>query len=683
MRLLIRLSVATAVSCGLGAGLWAGLEFGAGIDLGTALGATAGLAAVLGCLTAVWAAQPVGDSAHRSRRHPGPGTGTLKAVTDFFTGRTDEWSEFSTSVRAAATRKQIRAAFIIHGMPGVGKSEFAQYAARQLVAKYSRRARRAGLEMLPRQVALHGLDGLERTDPKDDLRRLLDLDGPDSQRYSMTLDQLSAEWRKYLDDKFLILLLDNAVDEGQVVPFLPGGSWYVVLVTSRRVLQDLNTRGVRLFPLGVLQEADAVQLIKNITSRPLKERDQQAIEGIAKLCGYHPLAITLAVGPLARKSFISFADRLAQLSGTTNRLLKIDEYASKESGGVARSFDLSYTQLPDGRRLVLRRLGLAPVPVINIEAATALVNLPIDVVAADLDRLEAEALIEEGADGYRLHDLIRHYARSLAANDDAAENEAAVNRLLAYYLGAAAYVDSIFTRQLPPQAIELPAANVRHDFADLPTVISWARTELPNLLACADYVVHNAEGADRREEKTWVVLFAGALAGLLRNEGLWSRSIEFQTQALDAAEQLHVPLAVANALNERGLLHRLMGELEAAVTDLEQAIGICRETGGEAAETAEAHALNTYGVVLDQLKRGTEGQQRLSSALGIYRRLNNILGEANVLHDQGMAESFANNYDKAVDLLSQALALYQTVDQTARHGARVREPRESAASRRS
>ena len=34
----------------------------------------------------------------------------------------------------------------------------------------------------------------------------------------MTLDQLSAEWRKYLDDKFPILLLDNAVDEGQVVP---------------------------------------------------------------------------------------------------------------------------------------------------------------------------------------------------------------------------------------------------------------------------------------------------------------------------------------------------------------------------------------------------------------------------------------------------------------------------------
>jgi tetratricopeptide (TPR) repeat protein len=186
---------------------------------------------------------------------------------------------------------------------------------------------------------------------------------------------------------------------------------------------------------------------------------------------------------------------------------------------------------------------------------------------------------------------------------------------------------------------------------------------LRNLLACTDYVVHDAEGADRGQEKTWVVLFAGALAGLLRNEGLWRRSIEFQTQAISAAEHINAPLAVANALNERGLLRRLTGELEAAAVDLEQAIAICQEIGGESAETAEAHALNTYGVVLDQLKRGTEGKQRLSSALGIYRRLNNVLGEANVLHDQGMAESFANNYDKAVGLLSQALALYQTVDQ--------------------
>jgi tetratricopeptide (TPR) repeat protein len=660
--LLIRLGAAATVSCGLGAGFWAGLQFGAGIDPGTASGAAVGLATVLVGLGAVWAAEPAGDSARSSKRRPRPGTGTLKGVTGFFTGRTDEWTEFSTRVRAIGTGKELRAAFMIHGMPGVGKSEFAEYAARELVAKYSRRARRAGLEMLPRLVELHGLDGLEPTDPKDALRFLLDLDGPDSRRSAMNLGQLSAEWRKHLDDKFPILLLDNAADADQVLPFLPGGSFYVVLVTSRRVLHDLITRGVQVFPLGVLREVEAVQLIKKITGRTLKKGDQQAIEGIAELCGCHPLAIKIAVIELARKSYISFADRLAQLSKTANRLLAIDEY-TEESGGVARSFDLSYAQLPDGCRLALRRLGLAPVPIVNVEAATALVSLPLDVVAANLDRLEAEALIAEGADGYRLHDLIRRYARSLATHDGAAENEAAVNRLLAYYRGAAAYVDSILTRQPPPQAVEPPAATVSHDFADLPTVISWAKTELPNLLACADHVVHNAEGAGRGQEKTWVVLFVGALAGLLRNEGLWRRSIEFQTQAISAAEHINAPLAVANALNERGFLRRLTGELKEAAADLEQAIAICRETGGESAETAEAHALNTYGVVLDQLGRGTEGKQRLSSALGIYRRLNNVLGEANVLHDQGMAESIANNYDKAVGLLSQALALYQAVDQ--------------------
>jgi tetratricopeptide (TPR) repeat protein len=596
------------------------------------------------------------------KRWTEPSTGTLKGATNYFTGRDREWNEVKNAVDNAATLQQIRVKFVIHGMPGVGKSELAQYVAHQLVRKLSDRVRKADLEMLPRQVELHGLEGLGRTDPKDALHALLDLDTIDPRRSRMNLDELSAEWRKHLDGKLLILVLDNANDEEQVRPFLPGESPHVMLVTSRRPLEGLLPRGVRGLSLRVLPEDDAVELIKKIVNRPVSEGDQQPIKDIAELCGCHPLAIMLAVSALAGKSYISFADRLARLRDTQNQLLAVDEYANKETGGVARSFGLSYIQLSDECKLTLHKLGVAPVPNISIESAAALCNLSRVVAGEHLRQLEAEALIEEDRDGYHLHDLVRHYAQGLSSNDDPRENKAAVNRILAYYREAAAYVDSIFTRQPPPMAIEPPAATVSHHFSERPTVIAWARAELPNLLACADYVARDAEGDGHRQEKAWVIMFASALAGLLRNEGAWSRSVELQTRAVTAAGQIRAPLALANALHERGLLGRLTGNLRTALVDLDQAIAIFSEIGDDQAKIGEAHALNTSGVVLDQLERREEGRQRLTSALGIYRRLGNRLGEANILHDQGMAELFAEQYDQAVHLLGQALTLYQAVD---------------------
>jgi tetratricopeptide (TPR) repeat protein len=440
-----------------------------------------------------------------------------------------------------------------------------------------------------------------------------------------------------------------------------------VLVTSRPPLREIQiTSGAIPIKLPVLSETEASELIKKVAGRENNQReienDEQAIQGIAELCGYLPLAITIAVAPMAEEPHVTFADRLARLKSVPNLLFAPDEYDDVAMGGVARSFELSYMQLPDERKLVLRRLGLAPVPSFRAEAVAALSNQPVAAARAHLHRLRAEALIEEDGDGYRVHDLIRDYSKGLAAEDNPADNAAAVDQLLAYYRQAAAYVDSVVTRQPPPIAIEPPVPAVHHQFADRSAAIAWARAELPNLSACAQYVVHEADGPGRDREKAWVVMLAGALAGFLRNDGLWLQSIDLQTSAITAAQQLRLPLGQANALHERGLLYRLSGQLRNAVADLEQALAIYREIGGHAGETGEAHVLNTLGVVLDQLKRSAEGTERLASSLAAYRRLGNHLGEANALHDEGMAKYFAQHYTEAADLLSQALALYQSVD---------------------
>ena len=283
---------------------------------------------------------------------------------------------------------------------------------------------------------------------------------------------------------------------------------------------------------------------------------------------------------------------------------------------------------------------------------------------AILNDLVSESLIAEAAVGerYQMHDLIRHYARSLAERDDPLKNKAAINRLLAYYCDAAAQADALLTRQLSPSAVERPTPTSGQKFTERFDAVGWSRAELPNLLACADYVVQQADSG-HSEENAWVVLVADVLAGTLRNEGQWRRSIELQAAALKSADTIGVPLAAANALSERGMLYRLTAELESAAADLERAVAIYLQVSGVAGKTGEAHARNTYGVVLDQLGKPEEARRQLSSALAIYQQLDNPLGVANILHDQGMAEFFIKKYNSAIRLLEQALDLYRTVGQ--------------------
>ena len=486
----------------------------------------------------------------------------------------------------------------------------------------------------------------------------------------MQLDALSDEWKRHLRGKLAVLVIDNADDEREVKPFLPDGSPHVVLITSRRSFTGLEATP---YPLKALPDEGAAQMIGNILDRPLGDGGQEAAKALARLCDGNPLAIKLAVSALAGKNDASLEGRLAELESSANRLLVIDEYANTKGRGVAWSFGLSYQQLTGDARLALRRLALAPFPIVSVKAATALVGQSRDVVLMSLRELAAEALLDEVSRDravYEMHDLTREYARILVGHDDGQENEAAVSRLLAYYWTAAEFADGFLTRQRPPEAIEPPQPSISHDLIDLSGVIRWIRDdffgqggELSNMLACADYAVRQAEGNVDRDRNAWVVLFASAFAGILRNEGEWQRSIDLQTHAVECAQKINVPLGIANALSERGLLRRLAGELQRAEADLREAIAIYRRVGGAAGQVGMAHALNTLGVVLDQQLRPDESRRALQEALDTSRSIADSLGEANVLQDQGMTELFARNYEQAIRLIGQALTIYQAEGQ--------------------
>ena len=128
-----------------------------------------------------------------------------------------------------------------------------------------------------------------------------------------------------------------------------------------------------------------------------------------------------------------------------------------ENLSVAAAFDLSYRDLTAGQRRLFRRLGLHPGPDIDAYAAAALAGTSLAAARRGLEALYDQHLITEPARGrYRLHDLLREHARTLAAADDPAAREAATGRLLDYYLhtarAAGQHIPEMVRRRRPTAA---------------------------------------------------------------------------------------------------------------------------------------------------------------------------------------------------------------------------------------
>ncbi len=120
-----------------------------------------------------------------------------------------------------------------------------------------------------------------------------------------------------------------------------------------------------------------------------------------------------------------------------------------------------------------------------------------------------------------MHDLIRSYARDLAAAADPADiRQQALDRLLDFYQHTAAHADKLLarrarTRPAPaPQSIPAAVPGLGGSIRAL----AWARAERATLLACLDQATTAGQHAR-------VVALTGAMASLLRLDGPWTSAI--------------------------------------------------------------------------------------------------------------------------------------------------------------
>ena len=237
-----------------------------------------------------------------------------------------------------------------------------------------------------------------------------------------------------------------------------------------------------------------------------------------------------------------------------------------------------------------------------------------------IGRLARAHLVEpaSGAGRWRMHDLLRLYARELSDAEAAAdEREQARDRLLDYYLTNARAADDHLRA--------LPGAQVPAGFAGRDDALAWLDAERPNLVAA----VALAAGTGRDQVAMDLPLRLSEYLFWRRRFDDWIAVLQISR---DAAHRQGSRVSEAVALNNLGVALREVRRFEEAITACQDAAAIYRETGDR---HSEGMALNNLGVALREVRRFEEAITAHQDAAAIYRETGDRHGEGMALNNLG------------------------------------------------
>lgn len=568
----------------------------------------------------------------------------LPASVPDFTGRAafvDELSEVLASASEAEGR--VMAVSALAGIGGVGKTTLAVHVAHRA---------RAAFPDGQLYVDLQGA-GPRSAEPETVLGSFLRALGTADSAIPDSLEERAALYRSVLDGRRVLLLLDNAKDAAQVRPLLPGTEGCAALVTSRVRMVDLA--GAHLVDLDVMSPDEALALFTKIVGDERVTAEREAALDVVAACGFLPLAIRIAASRLAARRTWTVSVLAAKLADERRRL---DELQAGDLA-VKATFELGYGQLEPAQARAFRLLGLADGPDMSLAAAAAVLDLPPEDTEDLLESLVDTSLLESAAPGrYRFHDLVRLYARSCAERDEQppSEREAAMSRLLDFYLATAARV----------YAIERPGdRTVDHlertdrpgqEFVDDARALDWLHAEAACILAC----VQQSCAAPTLRKAVDLLLASKDLA----ESGASALRYGAVTQAArDAAAALGDAHAEGRARTTLAQVLSHAGRFEEAGIEAERAIELGRITG-DPWTCGNAH--NEQGIITNCLNRPSVSESHLLEAIKAFRADRNRPGEASSLCNLSRVLVSLERVSSAIDLVREGIAIYDELGLTFR-----------------
>lgn len=532
----------------------------------------------------------------------------------------------------------------ISGIGGIGKSSLAIHVAHAVA------------ECFPDgqlYVDLHGsTPQMEPIEPIESLGRFLRSLGVADSAVPSDAEEAAGRFRSLVHGKRMLVVLDNARDTAQVRLLLPGSPTCAVLITSRRRLTSFE--GALQVPLDVLAVDEGLALLSDLLGADRIAGDQATAAEVVRLCGGLPLALCLAAARLSTRPswpVAELAERLAADQGGLD-VLEADDRA------VRASFEGSYRDLRDGGHgpaaaRMFRLLGLIDVADFGPPVAAALADLPVQQARDLLDHLVDAQLVQNPARGrYRLHDLLRLYARERAtAEEPEPARQEAVQRVMHCYLEIARAATRLLKRrsswrvELGPQSLPRPAAVP--DTAE--QMQEWVTAEEDNVLALIAQTARTAAAG-------LAITLAATFAPLLFERGRWLKLLPLGELGLRAAEHTQDPLHQALICGDLGWARFCLGDTSGAIAHLHQALGGYRRTGGHHREAA---VLDHIGIAYRSVGRLDEAIEHQLRALRLARRYGDRWQEGANLSNLGLTYQRAGRFDEAVDAHTRSIALLE------------------------
>ncbi|MDQ0578629.1 ATP-binding protein [Streptomyces rishiriensis] len=530
----------------------------------------------------------------RPRRRPATGTAvpvTLALPRDIqdFTARAPALAQLLDLARDADPGRPM--VTVVTGQPGLGKTAFAVHAAHGLAPHFPDGQF---------AVDLRGMDP-EPTDPRDALTRLLGAMGVADAAIPADTDDRAGLWRSMVADRRVLLLLDNAADESQVIPLLPGTGTSLTIVTSRHTLAGLES--VHRSDLALLRREEAVELLTRILGPERVQAEAQAARDLAGLCGHLPLAVRIAGQRLLSRPHERLGKLVARLAAEGRRL----DGLQAGSLQVRAAFALSYRQLPPDSGTFLRRASLAAGADFSPETGALLAGLSYDEAVTCAEELTDAGLLQSDADAerYRFHDLLRLYAAEQTEAEDApAVRDAALDRTARWMLrratAAALHFEVDSDRAAPHGDPDPDGAPTGREQAR-----AWLEAERAQWLA-----------ALRRAHDTgWhrqVLDTAEAMHWFSDVNQHWEQWVEVFRRSADCARSLADGRAEAAHLNYLAWAYNLcVHDPQAALTTADTALVAARKCGDG---LQEGWALGYGAGALHRLGRVEEAHSRLREA---------------------------------------------------------------------
>ncbi|MBE8516787.1 tetratricopeptide repeat protein [Amycolatopsis sp. H6(2020)] len=566
-----------------------------------------------------------------SAPHPVSVPAQLPAGSTAFTGR---HREIATLDALSARRDRGVVVAVLEGMGGVGKTSLAVHWAQ---------AARADFPDGQLFANLRGYGPGAPAEPGDVLHSFLQAFGVPASDVPADLDGRSALLRSVLATRSVLLLLDNARSADQVRPLLPGHAGCVVVVTSRAMLHGLAVSDdAHRVPVPPLDDRESLSLLDRLVGgRPA---DRTALADVVSGCSGLPLALRIVGERLAHDR--GLAEVAAAMRSAGDRLDALTTEEARTSLPAVLSW--SYEALPGDVASALRLLGLHPGPHWAADAVAAVLAEEVPEARRRLRVLVSGHLLEHRADGrYEFHDLVRDYARSLAAGDE--RRSAAIGRLAGHYLaGAAAAADAIAPRDPYRRPLLTDVSEVPADFSGADDAAAWLATELPTLLGFAELSAATGGTAYARDLST-------LLWQALRVHGHYDASRRLHGFALAEARAAGDSVGAQQALVDVAAICARVGRYDEAVEHLTDSLGF------DGAPAMTARATTTLGTVYAQLGRYDEAAHQLGRAVTLTRETGDTLAEGRTYGNLGFVQERLGRFDAALGTYHRQLTIAEEI----------------------